>query len=70
MNIELKIKRVQKQMTQNEVAKELGITTPAYSYVESGKRKGSMEMWLKLQEIFEIADEDMWKIVKHNVKGE
>lgn len=65
-NIKLKIKRIENRMTQKEVAERLGISIPAYSFLESGKRKGRLELWIQIQNLFHISDAEMWQIVKHN----
>ena len=68
MNIALKVKRVEKGLTQKEVSKQLGIVNTGYSLIETGKRSGKLEIWLAIQKLFEIPDEEMWGIIKANIK--
>ena len=55
----LKAKRIEKGMTQDEVAKACGITQCAYSYYEIGKRQPKPAMLRKLASIFECTIDDL-----------
>ncbi len=48
----LKKARLEKNMTQDELAHMLGITVRTYQYIEHGHRKPSYNIILKLQDIF------------------
>lgn len=50
----LKTKRQNKGLTQAEVAKYLGIATNSYQAIELGIRQGSIAVWDKLEDLFEI----------------
>lgn len=45
--------REEKNLTQNEVCKIIGITQPHLSYLENGERKISLELALKLCDVYE-----------------
>lgn len=60
--IELKKLRIEHNLTQEELAKKLGVSVGTYSFVESGKKRGSEKLWLKIQKVFNIPDEKMWLI--------
>ena len=58
----LKALRVKMGLTQSDVAKKIGITTPNYCLLETGKRFGRPAVWAKLKEIFHIKDSDIYSI--------
>ncbi len=47
---QLKELRLDNNMSHNQLAKKSGVTRPAISHIESGKRKPSLMMSLKLAE--------------------
>lgn len=51
-------------LTQLEVAKRIGISLGAYSLIENKKRIGSRKTWLKIQELFNLTDEEVWSLQK------
>ena len=55
-------------LTQQEMADKIGISLGAYSLIENGKRTGSTRTWLKIQELFKLTDEEVWKLQKNNKK--
>lgn len=67
--IELKKLRIERNLTQDELAKKLGVSVGTYSFVESGKKRGSEELWLKIQKVFSIPDEQMWTIQNPKKQG-
>ena len=62
--LELKVFRITKDLTQDEMAEACGVSKSTYCLVEQGKRKGSLDFWNKLQEAFKISDADMWNLMK------
>ena len=66
-NLILKSKRVAVGLSQQDVSERLGITLTAYSLIETGKRMGKLETWIKIQNLFQIPDSEMWNIIKHNI---
>lgn len=63
MNKELKILRVKNELTQEQMAKKLGLSHPNYQMIESGKRKGKISFWKKVYETFEVSAEEIVKIM-------
>lgn len=62
MRKNLQMFRLGKDLTQEGMAKAIGVSRTAYNNIESGKSKGSMRFWLKLKEKFpEIDIETMVK---------
>ena len=70
VNKELKKMRIEMGVTQADVAEAIGVGIATYSVIESGKRMGSLETWIKLQKYFKIKDEDMWALYLNKTKGE
>lgn len=58
-----------KGWTQIEAARELGIPISVYQRIEEGKLSGKIENWEKVQNVYEIPDEEMWKVIKGKVGG-
>ncbi len=50
--INLKIARLGRNLTQDELAHLLGVTVRTYQYIEHGKRKPSYDVIIKLQNLF------------------
>jgi len=50
---ELQKVRFNKGFTQQEVADYLDMTLNGYQHIEYGKRDGSIEKWIKLEELLE-----------------
>ncbi len=51
-------------LTQQEMADKIGISKGAYSLIEQGKRVGSIRTWVKIQELFNLTDEEVWRLQK------
>lgn len=51
-------------LTQQEMADKIGISLGAYSLIENGKRVGSTKTWVKIQELFNLTDEEVWQLQK------
>lgn len=60
----LKTIRLDKGMTQQEVANMIGISITSYNLIEQGRKIGRIETWKKLQLLFNINDIDMWNLIK------
>jgi len=48
-------KREQKELTQAETAKAIGITTRHYNALEAGTSYGSVKVWQKLKDLFKTS---------------
>ena len=55
--------RTEKGLSQTDVAKELGVSLTTYCFLETGRSNGTLTLWAKLQKVFGIKDEDMWKVI-------
>lgn len=50
----LRGERIVRGLSQKDVANHLGISERSYSFLECGTRKGSIETWDALEDMFEI----------------
>lgn len=60
MLLKLKAKRVEKGLTQTEIAKRIGIATATYNHKENGSATFSFNEILKLLDILECKFEDIF----------
>lgn len=65
-NTYLKLLRKSHCLTQDELAKKLGISQTYYSQVENGQRRPSISLWQKLHKLFNISDYIMWQLIGGN----
>ncbi len=52
------------ELTQEEIAKRIGISKPAYCNIERGLRFGSVNTWIKIQKLFDLPDAETWRLIK------
>lgn len=62
--IGLRVFRVRRKLSQQEMADVLGVKRSTYAKVELGQRRGSDVLWAKLQSTFGVPDADMWKLMQ------
>ena len=60
----LKLFRVEKGLTQSEIAAAIGCARPTYSLIEEGARGGRFEFWDAIQKTFDIPSEKMFELMK------
>lgn len=65
MRQDLKIFRVKQNLTQQQLAEQMGVSVATYNLIENGTRRGSQEFWLKLQQTYKLEDGDVWKMQKN-----
>ena len=51
-------------LTMKEMAEKIGISVSAYQLIEQKKRVGSTKTWMRIQELFNLSDEQVWKLQK------
>lgn len=56
----LKVKREEKNMTQEEVADELGIGRSHYSSIEGNKKKPSLDLAKKISDYFKVPIDELF----------
>jgi len=62
--LQLKMFRVSQYLSQKQIAERLNYSVSQYSLIERGYRDGSQEFWNTLQREFNIADSEMWRLMK------
>lgn len=65
MRTNLKVFRVKRNLTQEEIAKKIGFARATYTSIERGERHGRNSFWKELQKAFGISDADMWELMKN-----
>ena len=65
-NTYLKLLRKSRCLTQDELAKKLGISQTYYSQIETGQRKLSIALWHKIHDFFNVSDFIMWQLIFFN----
>lgn len=68
VNTKLYSFRVENGLTQEVVAKKLGVSLVTYQHMERGESDGKPKTWLKVQNLYAIPDNDMWSIIKMSIK--
>lgn len=58
----LKVFRVKHNLTQQQLADQLGVSLSTYNLIEAGKRRGSEVFWLKLQTTFNLEGGEVWEL--------
>ena len=56
--------RAKQGLNQQEMARRIGVSRSTYSEIEKAKRNCSQSFLVKLQEAFNIPDEEMWSLMK------
>lgn len=57
----LKVLRIKHNLTQQQLADQLGVSVSTYNLIENGQRRGSQEFWLKLQNLLQLEDGEVWQ---------
>lgn len=65
-NTYLKLLRKSSCLTQDELAKKLGISQAYYSQVENGQRRPSISLWQRIHKLFNVSDYIMWQLIVSN----
>ena len=65
-NLKLYSLRNAKGLSQVEAAKKLNIPINVYTRLELGCTSGKVENWCKIQELYEVPDEEMWSLIKES----
>lgn len=63
VNKSLKVLRVKKGLTQEQMAQRMGWSRQYYAKTENGHSRGTITFWSQLQAAFGVPDEEMWPIV-------
>lgn len=69
MRIKLRQARVEKGLTQQQVADELYLSLRQYQRIENGDAQGSIETWDKLEDMFTVPQRRLREIAEsHHVR--
>lgn len=63
-NIKLFNLRKSRGWTQKQAADKLRIPINVYARIEQGVTPGKVDVWSKIQMLYEIPDKDMWNLIK------
>lgn len=58
--LSLKEMRIKKGVSQETVAKYLGVARSNYSYIERGERNGNIKLFYRLSKYFEVSLDDIF----------
>ncbi len=64
MRTALKKFRIGLHLTQEQMAKEIGVSRATYSFVERGERSGSQAFWDGIQKEYKVPDSEMYSLTK------
>lgn len=65
MRTNLKVFRVRKNLSQEQISAKIGCKRVTYSAIECGKRSGRSTFWEKLQKAFDVPEAEMWELMKN-----
>lgn len=65
MNKKLKGLRLSNLLSQEELAKKVKVSIVTYNKIEQGKISGSIRFWKRIQNEFNINDNDMWNLINN-----
>ena len=60
--------RKEKKLKQREVAEAVDIDRGYYSNIETGKRNGSLDIWLRIGKFLEIPPEELLDYMQEGMK--
>lgn len=62
-NKSLKMLRLKNGLSQEEMARKLGMSRQNYGLIETGKAPGNIRFWSKLQKTFGLSGAEMWSVI-------
>lgn len=62
-NRSLKVLRARFGLTQEGMAKKLGMSRQSYAKIENGIADGNIQFWARVQRVFKISSEEMWQLI-------
>ena len=64
-NKSLKMLRLKNGLSQEEMARKLGMSRQNYGLIETGKAPGNIRFWSKVQQEFNLSGADMWELISN-----
>lgn len=65
MRTNLKVFRVKRNLSQEQMADKIGCNRVTYSAIENGRRNGKQSFWVAFQKAFDIPDNEVWQLIKN-----
>lgn len=65
MRKNLKMFRVQNDLSHETISQKIGCSRATYSAIERGIREGRRAFWEDLQIAFKLSDDKMWALMKN-----
>lgn len=62
-NKSLKMLRLKNGLSQEEMARKLGMSRQNYGLIETGKAPGNIRFWSNLQKTFGLSGAEMWSVI-------
>lgn len=53
--------------TQQSLADEIGISKAVYCYLETGRRDGSVKLWLKIKKALSLTNEELVEVMEEGI---
>jgi transcriptional regulator with XRE-family HTH domain len=69
-NVALYRLRADRNWSQSKMADRLGFTRQYIAQVENGTSVGKLEFWVAVQDLFNIPDSQMWRLIKGELKSQ
>lgn len=66
MRQRLQNERLKRGMTKQALADALGVSMQYVYLLETNRKDGTLKMWRKIQELFNISDGDLWLFMNEN----
>lgn len=63
MRLRLKTKRIAMGLTSAEASEAVGTVKQYWSLLETGRQRGTIKLWRRIQDLLNIPDEEMWGII-------
>lgn len=60
----LQNERIKRGLTKREVAEQLGVSQQFVYLLETEKKDGTLKTWKKIQDIYNIPDNEMWSVMQ------
>ena len=64
MTLQIEQERIKREWTKKHIADEIGLTKSAITQIFSGKIKPSYDVLVKLENLFEMGHQELFKIIE------
>lgn len=63
MSLRLRQERIKRKWTQEKVAQDIGITKAAFCNIETGQRRPSYDVLVKLEDLFRMSHRKLFAVI-------